>query len=128
MKAQILIVEDEPELAELVQVYLSFEGIDSQIAGSAEEAKQHLGHGKFDLLILDINLPGMDGFEFVSKVKALGVDSYITFISAETDTGTVRKMIDAGDFGLIRKPVSIDDLREKLLTARIVLKLDKKLK
>ena len=124
----ILVVDDDEIIGRIFDIALSAFSGDVHYCNRPIEAIELCKRIKPDIIFVDLHMPGMDGFEFVSKVKALGVDSYITFISAETDTGTVRKMIDAGDFGLIRKPVSIDDLREKLLTARIILKLDKKLK
>lgn len=65
MKANVLIVEDEEDLAQLTKLYLDRDGIQSRIAHSAEEAQGILSADHYDLAILDINLPVMDGFEFL---------------------------------------------------------------
>lgn len=69
MKARVLIVEDELELAELIQMYLQKEGVVSEICGDAESAITSLAGNDYDLLVLDINLPGMDGFELLQQIR-----------------------------------------------------------
>ena len=69
MKAQVLIVEDEPELAKLEVLYLTKDGMTCEVASSAEQAFDLLAGSAYDLLILDINLPGMDGFEFLQHFR-----------------------------------------------------------
>ncbi len=69
MKAQVLIIEDEQEIAELVGLYLRKEGVETIWADSAEKGLAYISEGLFDLIVLDINLPGMDGFEFLQKFR-----------------------------------------------------------
>jgi len=69
MKARILIIEDETELAEWMQIYLNGEGISLEIAVTAEAGLAPLGAGELDLVLLDINLMGLGvgADEFVTK-------------------------------------------------------------
>jgi DNA-binding response OmpR family regulator len=69
MNGRILVIEDEPELAELITVYLEREGLHVDRVGSAEDASIRAERSDYDLLILDINLPGMDGFEFLQDFR-----------------------------------------------------------
>jgi len=69
MQGKILVIEDVKELADLVTLYLSREGFEVHAAGSAEEAFSVMEGWKPELVILDINLPGMDGFEFLQKFR-----------------------------------------------------------
>lgn len=69
MKASVLIIEDVRELAELVSMYLAKEGMDTVLCETAEEALELLKTKTFDLVVLDLNLPGMDGFEFLSLFR-----------------------------------------------------------
>ena len=69
MKGTVLIIEDEKDLAELIRLYLNNEGLDTVLCRTAEEGLESLGSGKFDLIILDINLPGMDSFKFLQKIR-----------------------------------------------------------
>jgi two-component system response regulator RegX3 len=69
MQGTILIIEDEKELSDIVGVYLGKEGFEVRAAESAEEGFVLLESWKPELVILDINLPGMDGFEFLDRFR-----------------------------------------------------------
>ena len=85
MKANVLIVEDEEALAQLTKLYLDREGIGNRITSSAEEAQKALAAEKFDLVILDINLPGMDGFEFLQELRKTDTVPVMIVSARETD-------------------------------------------
>ncbi|MCK7474360.1 MAG: response regulator transcription factor [Rhodopseudomonas palustris] len=72
MKARVLIVEDVAELSALVALYLSKEGLETRQAETAEAALALIPDWAPDLIILDINLPGMDGFEFLHEFRKGG--------------------------------------------------------
>ena len=83
----ILIVDDEASIADLVAELLGAEGFRTQICYSGAEALAAFAQGTFDLVILDIMMPGMDGFEVCRKLRAVS-DVPIVFLSArdeETD-------------------------------------------
>jgi DNA-binding response OmpR family regulator len=69
MKSKVLIIEDIKEMSDLISMYLSREGLETAAADSGERALEILGGFSPDLLILDINLPGMDGFEFLHEFR-----------------------------------------------------------
>ena len=69
MQARVLIIEDVKEMAELVRLYLQKEGMDAAICETGEEALAQFARERFDLVVLDINLPGMDGFEFLQRLR-----------------------------------------------------------
>ena len=69
MKADVLIIEDVRELAELVSMYLVREGMDTVLCETAEEALNIAKTKQFDLVVLDLNLPGIDGFEFLTLFR-----------------------------------------------------------
>lgn len=66
MEADVLIIEDVKEMSDLVAMYLGKEGMTVKTAESAEEALLLLENYSPDIVILDLNLPGMDGFEFLN--------------------------------------------------------------
>ncbi|GAB1481876.1 response regulator transcription factor [Treponema sp.] len=113
MKARVLIVEDEVELAELSGLYLDREGIDSVLVQSAEAAKVVLSKEAFDLILLDINLPGMDGFEFLQELRRTISTPVIIVSARETDEDVITGLSMGAD-EFVSKPVS-----PRVLAARV---------
>ena len=64
-----------------------------------------------DVLFLDINMPGMSGFQFLKEIKALGIESRVIFMTGFTQEYEVKEALDLGCFGFLAKPVSMKDLR-----------------
>ena len=69
MNARILIVEDEQDIADIIILYLKKDGVETVWASSGEEGLTAFGNRHFDLIVLDINLPGMDGYETLRKIR-----------------------------------------------------------
>lgn len=113
MKGRIIIVEDERELGELVQLYLGKEGIESTVFSTAEEGLEGYRRDGADLIILDINLPGMDGFEFLQTLRRESVVPVIIVSARESDEDIVMGLgIGADEF--VTKPFT-----PRVLVARI---------
>ena len=103
MQAQVLIIEDEQELAELMGLYLTKEGIASDWVDTAEAALKILAEQPFDLIILDINLPGMDGFEFLQQFRRKSHLPVIIVSAREADEDIIMGLgVGADEF--ITKP------------------------
>jgi len=113
VKANVLIVEDEEALAQLTKIYLDREGIENRTAGSAEAAREALAVEKFDLVILDINLPGMDGFEFLQELRKTDTVPVMIVSARETDEDVITGL-SAGADEFICKPVA-----PRVLAARV---------
>lgn len=113
MTGNVLIIEDEQELAELVQLYLTKEGIVTKWADSAEKGLSFLAEEKFDLIILDINLPGMDGFEFLQQFRHRNKIPVIIVSAREADEDIIMGLgVGADEF--VTKPFA-----PRVLTARV---------
>lgn len=113
MKAHVLIIEDELELAELVQMYLRKDGIESEICSDAESAVQLLAGDGFDLIVLDINLPGMDGFELLGEIRPR-ISVPVIIISARDADEDIIMGLGAGADEFVTKPFA-----PRVLVARI---------
>ncbi len=113
MKATILIIEDEIEIADLIRLYLEKEGFAVMHTETAEHGINMLEKEKVDLIVLDINLPGMDGFEFLQETrKKYGVP--IVIVSARQDDADMILGLGIGADDYVTKPFS-----PKVLTARV---------
>lgn len=113
MQARILIVEDDPEYAELTSMYLANEGTTVEVAPTGEIAIEKAGTEAFDIVLLDINLPGMDGFEALSEIRRY-VDVPVIIVSAREADEDVVMGLSAGADEFVSKPVS-----PRVLAARV---------
>jgi len=113
MQGNILIIEDIKELADLVTLYLNKEGFDIRAAESAEEGFSIIEEWKPELIILDINLPGMDGFEFLQKLRRTSETPVLIVSARDSDEDQISGLgIGADEY--ITKPFS-----PKVLVARV---------
>jgi len=113
MQGKILVVEDVKELADLVTLYLSREGFDVRAVESGEEAFTLIEGWPPELIILDINLPGMDGFEFLQKFRRSS-DTPVLIVSARDSDEDHISGLGIGADEYITKPFS-----PKVLVARV---------
>lgn len=115
---KILIVDDNEMNADLLREILEQVGQSSIIAYSGTEALQVLETDKVDLILLDIMMPGMSGFEAIKHLQnnPLTADIPVIFISALSETENIVKGLDLGSYGYITKPFNIDKLKAKVLS------------
>ena len=113
MTARILLIEDDPDIAELVAMYLRQDGIETVTAGTGEAGLEAFGTGPWDLVVLDINLPGMDGFEVLGEIRRES-EVPVVILSARRDDVDVVYGLGIGADDFVTKPFS-----PKVLVARI---------
>jgi len=117
----ILIVEDNPANQLLVSAVLEREGYRLELAGSAVEARAVLARALPDLILMDIQLPGMDGLTFTSELKADPVSAGVPVVAltALAMAGDRERALAAGCIGYISKPINTrtfaDEVRGYLL-------------
>lgn len=113
MKAdRILIVDDNPQNLKLVRVLLSGEGYDVRAAASAEQALRELEGYEPRLILMDLQLPGMDGLELTRRLKADAARGHITIVAltAYAMKGDDQKALAAGCDAYVTKPIDIHQL------------------
>ncbi len=115
MNSKILVVEDVTEMAQLAAMYLTKSGMMVEAVGSAEEALEHVTKELPDLIILDLNLPGMSGFDFLKKFR----DEYsaslpVIIVSARDADEDIINGLGNGADEFVTKPYS-----PKVLVARV---------
>lgn len=111
---QLLLVEDDPKLARAVQQGLARESLAVEVVGTGEEALERVRATAYDLIILDIMLPGMDGFAVCQRLRTMGRDAPILMLSARGVVEDRVKGLETGADDYLSKPFSFSEL-----TARV---------
>ena len=107
--SRILIVEDDASVARFLQQALQEAGYHTSSCGNGAESLDLAG-GEFDLILLDVMLPGMDGYEVCSRVRERGVTTPILFLTARDHTDDKVRGLDAGGDDYLVKPFPLSEL------------------
>ena len=107
---KILVVEDEKDLNRTMCSFLSKNGFEAVGALNANEAYDEMYGQMFDLIISDIMMPGIDGYEFAKTVRELNQEIPILFVTARDDFESKRKGFRAGIDDYMVKPVDLEEL------------------
>jgi two-component system cell cycle response regulator DivK len=112
----ILYIEDDPNNRNLVRRVLESEGFKLVEAPSASTAMEYLKGNKPNLILMDINMPEMDGYALTAKIKSIPEYSQIPIvaITANVMRGDREKSLEAGCDGYIQKPIDIDILAQQV--------------
>ena len=106
----VLVVDDEPNIRELVQVALTFHGCTVVTAATGKAALREAAASEPDLVVLDVVLPDLDGFEVCRRLRARGNEVPIIFLTArDTSSDTVQGLALGGD-DYVTKPFSVEAL------------------
>jgi two-component system alkaline phosphatase synthesis response regulator PhoP len=114
MKRRIMVVEDDAHLADGLRINLELEGYDPVIAGSAEAGLEFWRRGGIELILLDVMLPGMDGFEFCRLVRREGDRVPILFLTARGGNKDRIRGLDEGGDDYITKPFELQELLARI--------------
>lgn len=115
-KLRILIVEDDPKVARALTKGLESEHFAVDLATSGVEALQLATEIDYDGLILDWNLPGVDGFSVLKRLRKAGSNARILFLSAHVDVADRVAALEAGADDFVTKPFSFEELCARLHT------------
>lgn len=107
---QILVVEDDKELNKTVCSFLNQSGYEATGCLNATDAYDALEERMFDLIVSDIMMPGIDGYEFASSVRELNEDIPILFMTARDDIASKQRGFRIGVDDYMVKPIDLDEL------------------
>jgi len=107
---RILIVDDEPAVREALQRSLAFEGYDTEVAVDGADALEKAAVYRPDLVVLDIQMPRMDGLTAARRVRAAGDTTPILMLTARDTVGDRVTGLDAGADDYLVKPFELDEL------------------
>ncbi|MGH9816432.1 MAG: sigma-54-dependent transcriptional regulator, partial [Candidatus Acidiferrales bacterium] len=116
-KGFILVIDDEEEIREGLELLLSSEGYHVSAAGDGERGLAALQERPFDLLLLDVNLPGRNGLDLLKEVKTRMPDLAVILITAYGSIDTARAAFKSGAADYITKPWSNDELLAQVAQA-----------
>ncbi|HVT99290.1 MAG TPA: response regulator [Acidobacteriaceae bacterium] len=116
----VLIVDDSSVMRKIVERALRQAGLNlTKVveAGSGREGLDALAREQVDLIVSDINMPNMDGLEFLRQIQSQGLAAGVPVVMITTESGEehVREALSAGAQGYIRKPFTPDQVRERVL-------------
>lgn len=114
----ILIVEDEKRISSFIEKGLSAGGYTPTVVANGLDALDYVATGSFDLLLLDVGLPGIDGFEVLKRLRTKGETMPIIMLTARTSVDDTVAGLDGGANDYLPKPFKFDEL-----VARIRLRL-----
>lgn len=110
----VLIAEDEDGIASFIQKGLQANGFATSRVADGRSALDYLRTGDFDLVVLDLGLPGLDGLEVLSKARAEGIDVPVIILTARNSIDDTVASLEGGADDYLRKPFAFDELLARI--------------
>jgi DNA-binding response OmpR family regulator len=110
----ILVIEDEEDILDLLEYHLSKEGYDVISCIDTQNVKNILDEESISAVLMDRNLPGVEGSEYVLKLREQGYDFPLIFISAKNSSNDILDGFKSGADDYITKPFNIDELKARV--------------
>jgi len=107
---RVLVVDDEPNIVDVVSMALRYQGFEVDSAGTGTEALSQVSAFRPDLIVLDIMLPDMEGFEVARRLGAQHARVPIVFLTARDDTNDKVRGLTLGGDDYVTKPFSLEEL------------------
>lgn len=125
----ILVVEDDTGLNKIACSYLNNSGFTAKGCHDAQEALDEMYNKMYELIVSDIMMPGMDGFEFAKSVRSVNPTIPILFMSAKDDLTSKQRGFQIGIDDYMVKPIDLDEmlLRVRALLRRANIEMDRKI-
>lgn len=113
----VLIVEDEPDLAQVMEIALSRAGFDVLTVGSGADARASIGRRHVDVVVMDRGLPDTDGLEVTASLRADGFLGAVVVTSGHAGTDHVAACLGAGADDVLGKPFTLAELVDRVRNA-----------
>jgi two-component system OmpR family response regulator len=115
-QVRVLVVDDEPNIVDVISMALRFEGFDVASAGTGADAIASVAAKRPQLLVLDVMLPDIDGFEVARRLAAAREEVPIIFLTARDSTEDVVRGLSIGGDDYVTKPFSLEELIARIRT------------
>jgi len=117
MKIKILVVDDELSMREFLSILLEREGYAVTVAGSAEEALRTMESALFDLVLSDVNMPGLSGIELLARIKEKSPETAVLMLTAFSAAEQAVEAMKLGAYDYICKPFKNEELKQLIKNA-----------
>ncbi len=117
MKARILLVDDEEKFVEALAERLETRGLEASTASSGDEAISRMEGKDFDVVILDVLMPGKDGIDTLKEIKKLRPLTEVIMLTGNATVETAINGMKLGAYDYLMKPTETKDLVEKISSA-----------
>ncbi|MFG3519026.1 response regulator transcription factor [Nocardia nova] len=118
-EARVLVVDDEPMIVELLSVSLRYQGFEVATAANGAEGLDRAKQFRPDALIVDVMMPGMDGFGLLRRLRADGIDAPVLFLTARDEVEDKITGLTLGADDYVTKPFSLEEVVARL---RVILR------
>jgi len=108
----VLVVEDNPSNQKLIAIFLQRMGLEVTLANDGLEAVEVCGQRTFDIILMDMQMPNMNGYDATRQLRSQGLKTPIIAVTANAMSGDEQKCIDVGCDGYLSKPIDRDKLDE----------------
>lgn len=113
-EAAILVVDDELLIRETLIEYLSQEGFTVVACSSGEDALEQAGERRFDIVLCDVHLPGLDGLELLDRLQRLSPETFVLLITAYATVENAVEAFQRGAHDYLMKPILLDEVLSKI--------------
>ena len=117
-RVRILVVDDEELIRALLSELFTAEGYEVTTAVDGEQALELLGTERFDLVLTDLIMPGLDGVEVLLHAKRIDADRPVVVMTGHAPVDTVSRLTESGADDYITKPFDLEDVKE--IVARLI--------
>lgn len=120
----VLVVDDDPDIRDVLEDFLGSRGYAVRSAEGAASALREILHAGPDVVLLDIDLPGLTGAEALPAIRALVPDTAVIMVSGTADVEVARRTLVLGAFDYVTKPIDLEHLAETLEAAVAMRRLE----
>lgn len=117
-KSKLLLVDDEADFRDIMAKFFSRRKIDVETAGGCMEALDWIGKESFDVVIMDVSMPGLDGIDCMAEIKKVQPEVEVIILTGHASINAGLIGMKKGAFDYCLKPIDFDELLEKIILAR----------
>jgi len=116
-KAKVLIVDDEEHFCRSLLKILSTRGISASAVNRGEDALEEIVRNPYDVVLLDVKMPGISGIEVLKRMKEQGIKAEVIVLSGHASLDTAVEIVKYGAYDYLMKPCDTDELLVKISNA-----------